>query len=493
MIAQKSGFSIKKAFTSDGFDKKYAYRLLILLAILAAFVMYVDIMLTPSLPAIGKQYGVDSATASLIISLYLVFGTAMMPVVGKLGDIFGKKIVLISVLVAYSAMVAITSFTSNFSLLLLSRTFQGIGLSIFPIAFSLVREEFPRELVPRAQGLLAGMFGGGVALGLPAGAYVANSFGWQANYHIALPFIVILTVLLFFVARESSFKDRNAKLDYVGAIWLGLSLAMIVMGISEGPNWGWSSFGVLFMIIAGAGLLIPLAFVEQHIKDPILNIGLLTKRNVLVANAIAILLSLAMYLAFLSIAYEMEGPAPSGFGFDILTTGLYLLPLAVSILVVAYPVGILISKFGVKRFIFLGAIIGAVGFFLLSTANTATQMAEYLVIAAVGLGVVMVATQNLLVLSVDPHEMGLATSLNSVFRNLGASIGTPIVGSILSTFTATYTIQGYLVSLPSKAAFQYSFYIAIAGFLAVLLFSIFAKEIDVKPDKKRLKRYFKKG
>ena len=467
------------------FDKKYAYRLLILLAILSAFVMYVDIMLTPSLPAIGKQYSINSAEASLIISLYLVFGTALMPVIGKLGDIFGKKRILIYVLIVYSIMVAITSFTSDFKLLLLSRTFQGIGLSIFPLAFSLVREEFPKELVPRAQGLLAGMFGGGIAIGLPVGAYVANSFGWQANYHIALPFIAVLTILIFLIAKESVYKNPKMKLDYVGALWLGVSLALVVMGISEGPNLGWTSFWVLLMITGGALSIIPLMFVERRKEDPILDQELLGQRNVLISNILIIIASVSMYLAFISISYEMESPIPSGFGLDILTTGLYLLPLAISMLVVSYPIGILISRYGVKRFLALGAIIGAVGFLLLSTANAPIQIAEYLVIAATGLGILMVSTQNLLVLSVNPHKMGLATSLNSVFRNLGASMGAPIAGSMLSTFVATYYIAGHPIVLPLRSSFRYSFYIAFAGFIAVFFFSMFAKEvIDLKRKKR---------
>ncbi len=468
----------KKAFVPEKkYDIKYAYRILLLLAILAAFVMYVDIMLTPSLPVIGEQYGVDAATASLIISLYLVFGTAIMPVIGKLGDIYGKKRMIIYVLIAYSAMVAITSFTSNFTTLLISRTFQGIGLSIFPLAFSMIREEFPMDLIPRAQGLLAGMFGGGIALGLPLGAYIANSYGWQANYHIALPFIVALTILIFFVAKESVYRNLKAKLDYIGAIWLGAALSMMVFGISEGSNWGWTSFWVLLMTIGGALLIVPLIYVEKHREQPILNTKLLSKKNVLIANFIAIMSSTSMYLAFISIAYRLETPAPGGFGFDILTTGLYLVPLAIAMLAVGYPIGVLISRYGVKRFLLIGSIVAVVGFLLLATANQAIQIAEYLTIAAAGLGIMMVSAQNLLVLSVDPNEMGLATSLNSVFRNLGASLGVPVAGSLISTFVASYIVSGVSVSFPTTAAFQYCYYIAAAGFIAVFFISFLADEV----------------
>ena len=136
------------------FDQSYANRVLVLFSLLAGFVLYVDIMLTPSLPSIASDYKVTIAEVSLVISLYTVFGTAVNPVIGKLGDIMGKKRILIYVLIIYCVMVAATSFASSFTVLLITRTVQGIGLGIFPLAFSLVREEFPREMVPRAQGIL---------------------------------------------------------------------------------------------------------------------------------------------------------------------------------------------------------------------------------------------------------------------------------------------------------------------------------------------------
>ncbi len=481
-IATRNDVDFKK------FDLKYAHRVLILLALLAVLVMYVDIMLTPSLPAIGAQYHIDSAQASLIISLYLVFGTAIVPIVGKLGDIFGKKRMLMYVLVMYIIMVTITSFVNRFDIILISRTFQGIGLSMFPLSFSLIREEFPRELVPRAQGLIAGMFGGGTALGLPIGAYVANSYGWQANYHIVLPFLIVLTILIYFIIKESKFTMRNAKLDYVGAAWLGTSLAMIVLGISQGAIWGWTSYKVLGLSIGGLVLLLPLIFFERIRSNPILDLKLLSQRNVLISNLIALVISLSMFLAFQAISYKMELSPPSGFGFDILTTGLYLLPLAITMLVLAYPIGILVSKFGVKKFLFIGSVLGMIGFVLLSTATTAIRMAEYLVVAAAGIGILMISIQNLLVLSVQLHDMGIATSLNNVFRNMGSSMGAPIAGSLISTYTIIYIVGSKTFSLPSTSAFQYSFYVAIAGFTAAFILSFFAKEvIDLKHSKKKIR------
>jgi len=467
------------------FDQSYANRVLVLFSLLAAFVLFVDIMLTPSLPSIASQYGVTIAEVSLVISLYTVFGTAVNPVIGKLGDILGKKRILIYVLMIYCVMVAVTSFASNFTVLLISRTVQGIGLGIFPLAFSLVREEFPRELVPRAQGILSAMFGAGAAFGLPIGALIANSYGWQTNYHIALPFIAVLTALILFSVRESSVTDPNAKLDYVGAAWLGLTLGAIVFGLSEGSVWGWTSLPVVGLIFGGFVFLIPLVFYERRVLEPILNLKLLAIRNVMVSNVVGITSGAALFIAFQAITFRLELPPPAGYGFDILTTGLYLLPLAVAILVVAIPVGRLTPRYGVKPFLYLGCVVGAVGFYLISTAATAALIAGYLVIASAGLGMLLVASQNLLVLSVQRREMGLATSINTVFRNIGSSLGAPVAASLLSTFVVSYVVAGQTIALPAAAAFNYAYYIAVAGFLVSLLIASLAQEVMGKRESKQ--------
>lgn len=459
------------------FSQSYANRVIALFSVLAAFVLFVDIMLTPSLPKIALQYKVSIAEVSLIISLYTVFGTAVNPVIGKLGDIMGKKKVLVYVLVIYSIMVAITSFASNFTLLLVSRTIQGVGLGIFPLAFSLVREQFPRERVPRAEGILSAMFGAGAAFGLPIGAWIANYYGWQTNYHVALPFIIVLTILIYFNVRESSVVHREAKLDYVGSIWLGGGLAAIVFGLSEGSSWGWTSPSVLILIFGGLAALFPLVFYERRVPHPILDLKLLAIRNVLVSNIVGLSSGAALFLAFQTITFQLELPPPAGYGFDILKTGIYLIPLAIAILVVAIPVGRAIPKYGAKPFLYAGCIVGGIGFYLISTASSANGLVGFLVVASVGLGMLLVSSQNLLVLSVQRRQMGLATSLSTVFRNIGSSLGSPIAGSLMSTFVTSYVIAGQTYSIPTKTAFEYAYLIAVAGFVVTLIVSFFAREV----------------
>jgi len=197
----------------------------------------------------------------------------------------------------------------------------------------------------------------------------------------------------------------------------------------------------------------------------------------MVSNVVGLTSGAALFLAFQAITFQLELGPPAGYGFDILKTGIYLIPLALAILIVAIPVGRLTPKYGTKPFLFLGCLVGAVGFLLISTATSANEIAGYLVVASAGLGILLVATQNLLVLSVQRRQMGLATSLNTVFRNIGSSLGAPVAGSLMSTFVISYVIAGQTISVPTATAFHYAYYIAVVGFVISLAVSVFAQEV----------------
>jgi MFS family permease len=480
---------------SSQFDLSYANRALILFSGLVAIVLYIEGMLTPSLPSIASEFGVTIAQVSLVIALYAVSGTALIPIVGKLGDIYGKKRVLTYILVFYAAAVTVTGFSPNFSFMLGARAIQGIGLAIQPLAMSIIREEFPKDVVPRAQGILSGMFGVGFAVSLPLGALVSNDYGWRTTYHTAIPFVLLLALLVFIAVRESPYKRPDVKVDYIGATLLGLSLASEVLALGEGPSWGWTSSATLSLVVLGLLALVPLFAYERRYMtkggEPILNLKLLSMRNVATSNFIFLVNSLGMFLAFQAFVYLFELPAPAGYHLDIFSTGLSLVPLAISLMIFAPLTGFVVSKVGIKRMAIPGALVGAAGFYLNALVTTYDMHLLFMFVAGAGLATTLASTINLLVLSVDPRDMGLATSMNTVFRNLGSSLGAPIAGSILSTFTisvaigskAGKTIYG---TLPSSEAFQYDFYIAAAALVAVALIVIVAREVlgkqQIKPN-----------
>lgn len=473
------------------FDSKYAATVMLLLAGMVVVVMYIEGMLTPSLPTIASDFHVTYAQVSLILSTYMVGGVAFTPIVGKLGDIYGKKKMMSIVLVIYAIAVSVTGFSPNLTFMVVSRTIQGIGMTVMPLGMSLAREEFPKEMVPKAQALISAMFGAGFAISLPLGSWVSNDFGWRMTYHTAIPFVVILAILTFVVIKESRFRRPNTKIDYIGAGLLAVSLSSFVFALSEAPTWGWQSLSTIVLIIVGAVLLVPLIYHElrysRSVGEAILDFRLLSEKNVMVANIVLSIAGMGMFLAMQALTFQFRQSLPPGFNKTILQTGLSLIPFALAMLIFAPITGSLVSKTGVKPFAIAGALISAVGFTLDAFSQTYLQMLLYEFITGAGLSMLNASLINLIVLTVNPKDMGLATAMNGTFRSVGSSVGAPIAGSIMSTITATYVIGNQPFAVPSQGAFSTIFIIAALSFVVAAGLTFFAKEVlgSGRPTKKR--------
>ncbi len=447
------------------FDRRYANKALLLFAGFAIMSLYIETMLVPSLPSIGKQYGIDAAETSLIISMYLVSGVALNPIVGKLGDIYGKKRVLKFILPIYVIAVGVTGFSPNFTFLLVSRTIQGVGLTLFPLLISLIQEEFPKEMVPRSLAIIVAMFSVGAAIGLPIGSFISNSFGWQVTYHTAFPFVLVIAILMLINIRESRYTRPEVKIDYVGAIGLAASLAMIVFALSEGTAYGWTSAPILFLIIGGIIIMAALLFYEKRVPEPILNSKLLSIKNVLCSNILVFFAGLGMFFSYQMFAYLFESQSPLGFGYTIFQTGLAIVPFSIMSILMAPIAGRYIPRLGVKPFFTGGAILAIIGFAFAAiyiSDPTLTIIGEAIIGA--GLAIVNIPTINLLVLSIEQRDMGLATSLNSVFRFSGSALGAPIAGLLIATYA-------------SRMSFVYGFYLGIICMIFVLVVAFFSDEI----------------
>jgi MFS family permease len=407
--------------------------------------------------------------------LNLDYTHIMAPIAGKLGDIYGKRRVLIGVMLGYAISVSVTGFSPNFEFMVGARTVQGIGLTILPLGMALVREEFPRELVPRAQGILSAMFGVGFAVSLPLGSWVSQTYGWRWTYHSAIPFVLALTVSVILFLRESPYRRPSSRVDYLGALLLGGALTGWVAALSEGQVWGWFSARTVGFAIVGTALLVPFVLAERRWeargREPIVDDRLLRERNVAVTNVVLTVAGLGMFLALFSMIYQLEGfPASGGYSQNILHAGLDILPLAVAMIIVAPVASIYVSRTGVKPLALAGTVLTALGFYLVSEATTLGQAMVYEFVVGAGMALLNASIINLLVLTVDPKDMGQATAMNNVFRNLGSSVGAPIAGSLLSTYVVT---SGPFAGVPAHAAFQYAFWIAavttVVGGLLVLL------------------------
>ncbi|MEM4944478.1 MAG: MFS transporter, partial [Saccharolobus sp.] len=410
---------------SDNYDLKYAYRALLILAPIAIAVMYTEAMLIPSLPTIANDFNVNSATVSWVLTAYLISGVIANPIIGKLGDIYGKKRMLVYVMIIYTIAVSFNGFAPNFALFIIFRTIQGIGLGMFPLAFSLIREEFPPHLIPRAQGIVSAMFGIGSAISLPIAATVAQDLGWQYNYHFVIPFVILLTYLTSKYIRESKYVNPNTKIDYIGAGILGGSLALLTTALSEAPTWGWLSLEFFTFIILGISLFIGFIAYEIRVPSPLISVKLLKERNVFAANIAAFVAGFGIFMAYQAITYLLEMPQPVGFNLDILSTGIYMLPISLMQMVGALLTSRLILRFGTKIVITIASIILSIFYFILGIFSINGSSSGILNViflssmATLGAAMLNVVLINILTFSVERRVLGIATGMNTVFRLIG--------------------------------------------------------------------------
>nr|WP_262373994.1 MFS transporter [Pyrobaculum arsenaticum] len=444
-------------------------------------VMYTEAMLMPSLPKIQAEFNVTPADASWILTIYLISGTISAAIFGNLGDIYGKKKVLSIVMAAYAVAVTFTGYAPNFGSLLLSRAIQGMGMAMFPLAFSLIREEFPPHMVPTAQGVVSAMFGVGIIIALPVGAYIAQNYGWRATYHTATPIAVLLTYLIVTYIRESRYRTPR-KIDFVGVALFSSMAASFLLAISKGPDWGWFSPRITSLFILSAVSAAVFVIHELITDSPFIPRDIFN-RNVIAATIAILIVAYAFQMNSQNLSYLFQMPPPYGYGLTILQTGLYMLPPAMVQIIVAPLSGRLMWRLGAKRIASLGVVFAVVGYQLAAAHlySGVWTLISYMTLGFVGLTLLNVSLINLLTFSVPRERLGAATGLNTVFRNFGSAIAPTVAGTVLTNFN-TYIYYNTPVglvyfSVPSKEAYIINIDIATIMFIISLVPILISKEI----------------
>jgi MFS family permease len=447
------------------FDARYGRNVLLILAAMAIMVTYVETMVLPAFSNFESFFHVtDASTIAWILSAYLLVGVVVTPIFGKLGDMYGKKRMLLIAMGVYAVAVSLAGFTPQigaaFGLsrpdqiygLITVRAIQGVGLAMFPLGFAMLPEVFPPARVGQAQGVLSGMFAAGAAAGLVGGGWIAQTYGWQLTYHTVIPIAITVFILALVYIRESTIRYARA-IDFPGIISLGAGLAFLMLGITEGAYWGWTSFSAVsfhgvawgvpeFFLLAAAFFGIFLYW-EPRAPSPVVSFQSLKQRNIAVSNINGVLVGMTMFLLFTVLIILGEYPAP-GLHLGELHAALILVPAVIGMMVFGPFLGRAISRFGPKPIMILGfllIILGAVGLVVFN--RTTLEIGAFAVPLMVGNVGVLIAMTNVIVLSVDPKTMGIQTGMNQTFRTLGSALGPVLVTSILASFAFTQVFPGF--------------------------------------------------
>lgn len=424
--------------SGNGLGRNYPTMVLFVLASIAIMVMYVEAMAFPALEkvmiAFGLHYPTDVPLATWIITIYLVVGAVAIPVFGKLGDIYGKKKMLTITMCIYTVAVTLTGFSRDISdsiyVMFAFRAVQGIGMSMFPLAFSLIRDEFPVERIAVAQGVISAMFGVGTAVGFVVGGFVINNWGWQWTYHTVIPFVAVATLFVAFKIRESPVRMKS-KVDYVGAGLLAIGLLGFLVAVTEGNNLGWTDPVILTLFAVAAGGILAFVYEEIKAKEPLIRPALMKVRDIALTNVIGLVIGFGMFGAQSVIALL----AQFKFGLDPLHTGLLLLPMSVTSLVVGPVAGMIVKKHGPKWPIVAGMMIPLIAFaYLYLNHATKFDLTAGATIMAAGLGFGMVGSINMIIISTPQVETAISSAMNMILRTVGGIIGPAVATVIISAY-----------------------------------------------------------
>ncbi|MEV7612529.1 MFS transporter [Streptomyces sp. NPDC089799] len=437
--------------------------------------MVVSMMQTLPVPILGlirNDLGASTAGVSWVTTATLLSAAVFTPLLGRFGDQHGKKPTLVAVLGVMVAGSVIAAMATSLPLLILGRTLQGAATAIFPLALSVLRDELRPQKLPGAMALVSGTlaFGSGLAL-VATGLLTSGSDADYRNaFWMATAFAVLALLAVVFLVPATRTKT-GGRTDFLGALTLGLTLLLLLLAISQGHEWGWTSGRTLGSFAGAAVMAVLWVLTELKVREPLVDMRMFVHRPVLMANLAGVLVGFGMFANFLGISYLVQMPeAITGYGFDasILRASVeFLLPSAIVSLLASPIGGRLVRHRGPRYVLFVAAAFGAVGFgwLALDHAHTASVIGAGLFAgAAVSFG--YAAMPAVIMASVPPHQSGIANGINSISRSTGSAIGSAVVTTILASKTIEHLPAG-VPALPAESGFTLTFWIGAAAFALV--------------------------
>lgn len=471
----------------------FAWKTLSLLGIIAIMVMYAETMLIPAIPDIITDLNISFGTSSWILTAYLISGAVMTPICASLSDIYGKKKILLIVVFIYLIGTTIAYLVSDIVTFLIARSIQGIGISMFPIAFSIIRDCFPREKISIGQGVITSMFATGAAIGFSIGGLVVHNYGWHFTFLTLIPPTILFIILVWKyidIRKIAEYKQLNhsthsveilsTKVDVKGALSLSISISCFLLALTLFENNISDSkihnIIILLFIISISALALFIR-IERRTDQPLINFKLFSNRTILSANLIILLIGFTHFMIFQSIPILARNPEPLGFGLDAASTGNIQLPFAIIFALFGPTSGIIISRMGSLKPIILGAIITSISFlFMLFVHTDKYYISAALAIFATGLSFTAIGAMNIIILFTPSNYIGTSTGLSVLIRILGSSIG-PVIAALYMQFNQSHIAMNESYFYPSAYSFDLIFLTATIVSICSIALAFYLKKI----------------
>ena len=422
------------------------------LAIAAISYALLQSLVAPALPDIQRSLHTSVNAASWVLTAYLLSASIATPLIGRLGDMYGKERLLVVVLILLCVATTVSALATSLAVMLVGRVVQGAAGGVFPLAFGIIRDEFPRERVAGAVGIMSALAGVGGGAGVVLAGPIVDNLSIHFLFWLPLLILIPATIAVHLFVPESPLRVPG-RVNWAGAALMSGGLAAVLLAVSEAPVWHWLSAKTLVLLVVGIGLLVAWVRSETRSDHPLVDMRMMRIRGVWTTNAVALLLGFGMYASFILLPEFVETPSHVGYGFGSTVTGagLFLVPSTLAMLIAGAQTGRLERRFGSKPPLLAGAAVTCASYLLLTVARSESwEIYLAALLLGTGIGLAFAAMVNLIIENVGPAETGIATGMNTVTRTVGGAFGGAATASILASSVG---VSGY----PSSHGFTIAF------------------------------------
>jgi EmrB/QacA subfamily drug resistance transporter len=436
-------------------------------------------MVFPAIRTFQEEFGSTTAWTTWVLTGFLVSGAVLTPILGRLGDQFGKERLLLISLGLFLAGCLGAAFAWNIWSLIAFRAVSGAGGALFPLSFAIIRDEFPADKVKVGIGLLSAVWGVGGGFGIVLSGVIVDNFSWRLLFLFGSIPVALSILLVHRFVPESPIRTPS-KVDVPGALALSAALLALMVALTEGERWGWASPELVTMLFASGALFFLWGVVESRSASPMVDLRMLAHRPILLTNIATMISGFALFSCFVLLPAFVETDPKHGYGFGASATvaGLYLLPSSLAMLGAGPLAGAAGRRYGSKWPLAAGMLVVSVAAFLFATAHD--EPGPVLLASALlgcGVGSAFAAMAGLIADNVDPREMGVAGGMNTVVRMIGGVVGGQVGAALLTARTIGTS------SVPAESAFTITF--ALSTVTALVAAGI-AVAINAKPVQRRL-------
>ncbi|MFD3836912.1 MFS transporter [Streptomyces sp. NPDC058642] len=392
-------------------------------------------LIAPALPTVQHALHTSQSTATWVMTAYLLSASVFTPILGRVGDLIGKKRTLVAVLLVVLAGCLLAALAPSIGMLIVARVVQGVGGALFPLSFGIIRDEFAPSEVPGSISNLSAVIAAGGGVGIVAAGPIVSALDYRWLFWIPVAVVAATTLIALRYVPESP-NRAEGKVSWLGAVLLSAWLVALLLPLSQAGTWGWGSARVLGLFAVAVVLFVLWLLTEARSRSPLIDLRVMRLPAVWTTNTVALLFGAGMYAlwSFLPAFVQTPGSAGYGFGASVTTSGLLMLPMLLAMFCSGILSGRLAPVVGAKALLTTGAALGAVALGFLALWHAAQwQIAVVAGVFGLGIGLAFASMANLIVGSVPPEQTGAATGMNANIRTIGGSIGAAVTSVLVTS------------------------------------------------------------